>query len=102
MDESDKENSPEPAQLKRFGLVEGESVLPTDSIASLAMRTECRRAWSETNSSWECQGSFVASAMVSSMYHTASIHVLTYVHMYVRICWLVVTTVSTIYMCSST
>ena len=50
MDDSDKENSPEPAQLKPFGLVEGESVLPTglpDSIASLATRAQHLHAWSE-------------------------------------------------------
>ena len=38
MDYSDKENSPGPAQLKCFGPVEGDSVLPMglpDSIASL-------------------------------------------------------------------
>ena len=52
MDDSDKENSPEPAQMKCFGLVEGESILPMgppDSIASLATRAQRRRAWSETN-----------------------------------------------------
>ena len=40
MDDSDK-NSPEPALLKCFGPVEGESILltgPPDSIASLATR----------------------------------------------------------------
>ena len=51
MDYSDK-NFPEPAQLKCFRPVEGESVLPTgppDSITSLAMRAQRRRSWSETN-----------------------------------------------------
>ena len=64
-DDSDEENSPEPAQLKRFGPVEGESVLPTgphDLIASLAMRAQCRHAWSETNGSLECHSSFIAPA----------------------------------------
>ena len=63
MDDSDKENSPEPTQLKRFGPVEGKSVLPMgppDSIASLAMRARRHRAW--TNGSWECHGSLVAPA----------------------------------------
>ena len=51
---SNKKNFPEPAQLKRFGVVEGESVLlmgPPDSIASLVTRAQ-RRTWSEceTNS----------------------------------------------------
>ena len=52
MDDSDKENSPEPAKLKRFGSAEGERVLPTgqpDSIASLETRAQRRCAWSKTN-----------------------------------------------------
>ena len=63
MDDSDKENSPEPAQLKCFGSVEGESILPTgtpDSIASLTTRARRRHAW--TNDSWECHSSFAAMA----------------------------------------
>ena len=51
MDDSDK-NFPEPAQLKFFGPVEGESVLPTgppDSIASLMTRAQRHRAWSKMN-----------------------------------------------------
>ena len=46
MDDSNK-NFPEPTHLKRFRLVEGESVLPTrppNSIASLTMRAQRRRA----------------------------------------------------------
>ena len=63
MDDSDKENSPKPAQLKHFGPMEGESVLPTgppDSISSLTTRAQRRHAWSKTNG---CHGSFVAPAM---------------------------------------
>ena len=66
MDESDKENSPEPAQPKRFRPAEGESILftgPPNSIASLATRAQRRHAWSEMNGSRECQGSFVAPAI---------------------------------------
>ena len=51
MDDSDN-NFPEPAQLKRFRLLEGENVLPTgppDSITSPVTRAQHRRAWSETN-----------------------------------------------------
>ena len=47
MDDSDKENSPEPAQLKRVGSVEGKSFPPTgtpDSIASLTTRARCHHA----------------------------------------------------------
>ena len=57
-DDRNEENSPEPAQLKRFGPVEGESVLPTgphDLIASLATRAQRHRAWSETNGSLHLQ-----------------------------------------------
>ena len=52
MDDSDK-NFPEPAQLKRFGPVEGESILPIgppDSITSLATRAQRRHARNKTNS----------------------------------------------------
>ena len=68
MDDSDKENSPEPAQPKHFGPAEGESILstgPPDSIAFLATTAQCHRAWSKRKGSQEFHSSFVAPAIAA-------------------------------------